>query len=143
MTEERVKTTVPRFIEDARIGFHAELLGRDIDGASGWAHDRYRCRFNRIDDGGEVRWLTTPFSMGIGHAGRAPEAHEVLSCMADDEAGVENTPQFEEWAPEYGYDPDSRKAETTYRVCVRQQVSLRAFLGHELYETLLWDCDRD
>lgn len=32
-----------------------------------------------------------------------------------DSWGYENARSFEEWAGEYGYDPDSRKAEATWK----------------------------
>jgi hypothetical protein len=48
-----------------------------------------------------------------------------------------------DWAGEYGYDTDSRKAEKTFRACQRQRAKLFAFLGPELYQTLLWDTERD
>jgi hypothetical protein len=46
-------------------------------------------------------------------SGVAPSAAEVLGCVARDAEAQSMT--FDEWAGEYGYDTDSRKAEDTYR----------------------------
>jgi hypothetical protein len=36
---------------------------------------------------------------------------------------------FEEWAADFGYDTDSRKAETTYNDCLKSALKIRAALG--------------
>jgi hypothetical protein len=82
--------------------------------------------------------MTTYFSMGYGHKGAKPEAVDVLSCLANDAAGVENAGGFEDWCAEYGYETDSRKAERIYKTCIHQSKRLRQFLGGEAYEQLLW-----
>lgn len=38
---------------------------------------------------------------------------------------------FEEWANEFGYDPDSRKAEVIYRACLEIALKLRNGLGED------------
>ena len=48
--------------------------------------------------------LTTYFSMGYGHSGKAPKAKDVLDCLASDASGTENS--FEDWCSEYGYESD-------------------------------------
>jgi hypothetical protein len=103
-----------------------------IAGASHW-----RCTFKR----GRQR-LTVPFSMGPAHRGE-PEARDVLSCLADDAAGYENAPDFESWAPDYGYDTDSRRALKTFATVEKQSAKLKAFLGDEAYEQLLWKTERE
>ena len=88
------------------------------------------------------RQLTTYFSMGYGHNGNEPKAADVIDCLASDAAGFENARSFEDWAGDYGYDTDSRKAEKIYKVIERQAAQLKRFLGDELYETILWDTER-
>ena len=83
------------------------------------------------------------FSMGLGHQGNPPELADVLDCLASDAAGFENDQDFEEWANEYGYDTDSRKAETIYRAIDDQINGMKAFLGETAYETLLWETKRE
>ena len=85
--------------------------------------------------------MTVYFSQGYGIT-HEPEAADVLNCLADDSAGVSNARSFEEWAEEYGYDTDSRKAEKTYKVCVKQAARLLSFLGEDLYNELLWETER-
>jgi hypothetical protein len=85
--------------------------------------------------------LTTYFSQGYGISGE-PQAADVLDCLASDAAGFENARSFEEWASEYGYDTDSRKAEKTYKVIEKQADKLKNFLGDDLYKELLWNTER-
>lgn len=86
--------------------------------------------------------LTTYFSHGYGISGE-PTADSVLEALASDSSGIENARSFEEWAGEYGYDTDSRKAETIYKVCEKQAEKLQRFLGDELYQILLWKVRED
>lgn len=87
--------------------------------------------------------LTVYFSKGYGHNGAEPTVEEVLDCLASDAASVDNARSFEEWAGDFGFDIDSRKAERIYRACGRQATRLRNFLGEqEEYETLLYQTER-
>lgn len=57
----------------------------------------------------------------------APDLPGVLECLSLDWSGVEGQ-TFEDWASEYGYDTDSRKAERTYRTVLEQaNIGRRAF----------------
>jgi hypothetical protein len=67
----------------------------------------------------------------------------VLDSLASDAAGYENSPDFGDWCGEYGYDEDSRKAERIFKDVERQSAKLKKFLGDDLYETLLWDTERE
>jgi hypothetical protein len=64
-------------------------------------------------------------------------ADEVMESLTADAAGYDNAAGFEEWAREYGYDPDSRKAKRTYREVCRQAEKLRRFLGDD-YESAVY-----
>lgn len=83
------------------------------------------------------RKMTTYYSMGSGHGGREPTAQEVIDCIAQDGASVENAEGFEEWARDIGYDTDSRRAHRTYVICKRQTERLQKFLGAERYTELM------
>ena len=98
--------------------------------------NHYKCKLTR-----DRKQMTVYFSQGYGIS-HEPEAADVLNCLADDSAGVSNARSFEEWAEEYGYDTDSRKAEKTYKVCVKQAARLLSFLGEGLYNKLLWKTKR-
>jgi hypothetical protein len=95
---------------------------------------------------GARHWLVT-FKAGSRsmrvHFTQVPTAAEVLDCLASDAAGFENARSFEEWASEYGYDTDSRKAERAYKAISRQAAKLRALFGDANYETLLWNTERE
>lgn len=85
--------------------------------------------------------LTVYFSQGSAHE-NPPTLAEVLDCLASDASGIENARSFEEWASEYGYDTDSRKAERTYKICEKQARDLERFLGQDAYQQLLWNTER-
>jgi hypothetical protein len=85
--------------------------------------------------------MTVYFSQGYAHK-KNPTLAEVLDCLASDASGVDNARSFEDWASEYGYDTNSRKAEKTYRICQVQAEDLRNLLGCDAYETLLYHTKR-
>jgi hypothetical protein len=72
------------------------------------------------------RQLTVPFFMGSA-CEREPTAADVLSCLAFDARCGEDT--FEDFCGNLGYDPDSRKAEATWKACTEMAPRLRRFLG--------------
>lgn len=64
-----------------------------------------------------------------------PDPADVLASLAMD-AGAIDSATYEEWAGEYGYDPDSRKGEAIYRACLETGLKLRAALGDAGLQTL-------
>ena len=86
------------------------------------------------------RQMTLHFSQGYGISGE-PTAADVLNCLASDSSSIENAGSSEEWASDFGYDPDSRKAEKIYRACVKEAARLKVFLGDDLYQKLLYDTE--
>lgn len=85
--------------------------------------------------------MTVYFSQGSAHK-KSPTLAEVLDCLASDASGVDNARSFEDWASEYGYDTDSRKAERTYHICEKQAQDLKALLGQDAYNQLLYSTER-
>ena len=77
------------------------------------------------------RQMTLDYWMGSAHT-REPDAASVLSCLLSDADALQYS--FEEWAANLGYDPDSRKAERIYQLCVRQGERLKRLLGDD-FET--------
>ena len=59
-----------------------------------------------------------------------PTLPDVLYCLVAD-SDVFNYPNFESWAADMGHDTDSRKAEATYRECLKIAVKLRLGFGDE------------
>ena len=70
-----------------------------------------------------------------------PELADVLDCLASNAMGIENARCFEEWAAEYGYDEDSRRAERVYRTCQEEAAKLARFLGEGVFQEVL-DAER-
>ena len=60
----------------------------------------------------------------------APDACNVIASLSMD-SGVLDCSSFEEWAGKFGYDVDSRKAESIYRACLEIALKLRNGLGEE------------
>jgi len=59
-----------------------------------------------------------------------PDFANVMYSLALDGEAV-NFPSFKEWASDFGYDPDSRSAEATYKACLDTGLKLRAALGDD------------
>lgn len=76
---------------------------------------------------GDSRPRETHFTM--------PDAADVLHSLLLDGSAID-AGGFEDWASDYGYDTDSRKAETMYRTCVDTGLALRAAFGESLLQEL-------
>lgn len=83
------------------------------------------------------RRMTVPFGMGYAHTGE-PSAYDVLSCLLSDASSADQ--DFEDWAADYSYDTDSRRAEKTYNAVVRQTEQLRNFLGDK-FSDYVWETE--
>ena len=100
----------------------------------------FECTINFVGRGYHEP-LVVYFSQGSAHK-KPPTLADVLDCLASDASGVDNAQSFEDWASEYGYDTDSRKAERTYRICEEQAQKLKALLGQDAYNQLLYSTER-
>ena len=79
-------------------------------------------------------------ALGDGHAiyGQKriePSAADVIYSLVL-ECDVLNSNTFEEWAVDFGYDPDSRKGEAIYRACLEIALKIRNGLGEAALEEL-------
>lgn len=94
----------------------------------------------------EGRSMEVPFYTGKGlrklDKPVKPKVEDILDCMASDSAGYDNSRCFEDWAGDYGYDPDSRKGERLYQTIREQRNNLESFLGREDYNDLLYKVER-
>jgi hypothetical protein len=119
-----MKTMQARIAQD-RITADAVMTGAAPDWATDWTPGtnwyNVTLRFQR-------RTMTVPFGMGPAHTS-APVAEDVLSCLTSDASSFASANGFEDWAGDYGYDTDSRKAEQTYHRVESQTAALRRFLG--------------
>lgn len=60
-----------------------------------------------------------------------PDVADVVHCLLMDASGTDE--RFEDWAANYGYDPDSRKAEAAFNSCRETAAALRrTFTAEEL-----------
>lgn len=94
---------------------------RDDDG---WEHNAYTLELLSKGD----QSMTIPWRQGMGIT-HEPELSDVLEALLSDAAGYDNAQDFEDWASEYGYDTDSRKAEKVYKSVGEQTEQLRDLLG--------------
>lgn len=71
-------------------------------------------------------------SRSLGHIGKPikPGDVDVMWSLCQD-ASVLDAGGFEEWASDYGYDTDSRKAEAIYRACLEIALKLRTAIGDD------------
>ena len=75
-------------------------------------------------------------STGTGWT-REPGISDLLECLILDASGFDRSQSFEDWADEYGYDPDSRKAERIYKAVEVESLRLKEFFGDDLFEEAL------
>jgi len=136
MTQEETMGTMADFVARHNIKIACEWADRNPHMPDWNDANHYKCKLTM-----GRKQMTVYFSQSYG-VSHEPEVVDVLNCLADDSAGVSNARSFEEWAEEYGYDTDSRKAEKTYNVCVKQAARLLSFLGKDLYDKLLWETER-
>jgi hypothetical protein len=130
------RQTVADFIADHNITADAVPTDHNPNMDDSATMDHWRVTLRRPG-----KKMTVYFSMGSGHNGKAPEAADVLDCLASDASSVDNARDFADWASDYGYDTDSRKAHKTYTVCKRQAERLKKFLG-ESYDAILFETER-
>lgn len=72
---------------------------------------------------------------GIGGAPILPDSVDVVWSLAQD-SDVLDYGSFEDWADTFGYDTDSRSAESTYRACLEIALKLRNAIGESGLESL-------
>lgn len=74
--------------------------------------------------GGSV--MTLDFKQGVG-VKELPSLAVVLECVLSDINGI-NDMTFEEWANDFGYDSDSRSAESIFNACKKEYDDLNNLL---------------
>lgn len=131
MTTETV--SLDQFIADNRLTMTAERTDSNPSMADSANMDHWKVTIRCAG-----RRMTLVFSMGYGHNGKAPDLPNVLDCLASDANSYDNAQSFEDWAGDFGYDPDSRTAERTYKAVAKSADKLRKLLGDDAY-TLLTD----
>ena len=85
------------------------------------------------------RFMSLFFSQGSAYK-NPPTAEDVLDSLAMDASDPEDN--FEEWASNLGYDPDSRKAEPHLQRLPGTDQKLQEFIGTDAYNKLLNEVER-
>ena len=138
MNTQTIETTVPDYVLAkqeleayyASLGlehrsFHAGLC----ENADGWKHNAWNFHFHQ---GGPSQQIDYKTGIGIKET---PEACEVLASAARDGWSIKST-NFEDWASEFGYETDSRKAEAIYTECEALLEKLESLLTEAQIEKL-------
>ncbi len=133
--------TIKEFIAKHGITILSAYTGYrpDLTEDDDWAADahHYKCTLT-YKPGKKARRLTVYFSMGSAHTAN-PTAYDVLTSLQLDAGALGQG--FEDWAGDYGYDVDSRKAERTYRACVRSARKLRRFMDNDMHAEFMGAID--
>lgn len=87
----------------------------------------YSCVLRFKEEWGARESCPIKFWMGEAHT-NPPTSADVLGCMLRDISGIDGN-SFEEWAEEYGYDSDSKKAESIYNKIAEQKEDIEYLLG--------------
>ncbi len=99
------------------IGLSAATIhnkGKHVD-ADSWGHTEWEVTIRRVWFGQAPRSARFEWRTGLGYEGE-PDPAEVLARVCDEFHGtIDRT--FEEWADDYGYDQDSRRAEKIFNAC--------------------------
>lgn len=81
------------------------------------------------------RFSNSEFGIGFKPL-QKPELRDVLHALVNDSDVLDFAGSFEDWASNYGYDADSRKAERIYNECLKHALKMRAMFGDETLQQL-------
>lgn len=101
-----------------------------------WLHTRYRVTLTNTETGAR---MSTRYSMGSGHGATPPTLAEVVHSLTMDSQYANES--FEDWAGEYDYDRDSRKAERTWKACRKVRAKMIELLGADALDALLYETE--
>lgn len=156
-----MENTIEQFITKHNLKFECRVVASNPQmEASEHMIRHFRCKVacpskmrTILSDAGREPSFSVYFSQGSAHTVE-PTLADVLDCLAGDAWRFEDVcypspvldpmakKAFENWANEYGYDTDSRKAEKTFKAIKRQSEQMKRTLGTEAYEELLYNTER-
>ena len=84
------------------------------------SRDLYRVRIKR-------KGKQMAFTFGANLNGDEPTAYDILACLTKYDPGT-----FEDFCSDYGYDEDSRKAESTYKAVCKEWRNVERVFGDYL-----------
>lgn len=100
----------------------------------------YACTVFIRHQAGDERRESFGYHMGSGIK-RGPKLNELLRSLVLDASALDYC-CFEDWANDYGYDIDSRKAERLYQECLSMGQWLRMLFGKDKFIELM-NCEED
>lgn len=108
----------------------------------GWEHRAYNLR---LVSPTAAKPMLIPWKQGMAiNTDPSLTPVEVFASVVEDAASADNARSFEEWAGEFGYDTDSRKAEAIYKECLSLRDRLIKFLGSKAeFIKLAYEVDRE
>ena len=141
---KETETAVAEYLTAQGITFKSDYIGqrkRDNWDCDAWICGLYKGRaaecfeyFTGLGHRTPARFVRPDDTRIYAAKPVAPPAAGVLYSLILDSSAVGQS--FESWAPEYGYDTDSRKAEQIYRDCQRNTDKLRRILTRADLEAL-------
>jgi len=133
------------FVSLAKVRMTTEVIPYRTDcPPSDWSRDATHygiILYRGGDRTAEAARFMLEYSQGSAHTS-PPTVAAVIGCLQTDASSVNECDTFEEWADCFGYDTDSRSAERMYKTCRAQASKLLAFLGCELFDTLM-ECEEE
>lgn len=142
--------TISDFVRENKISMKCERTDSNPSMPDSRGMDHWKCTLTRGSQREMVgrsaaKRMSVVFSQGYGHGGAKPTVENVLDCLASDASGYENNDgDFEMWCREYAYDADDLKtAGKTFRSIEKQAKKLKAFLGSDLCDELMYRTERE
>ena len=78
------------------------------------------CETGKYNPSNHSEWITKALP--------TPALHDVMHSLVLDSSVLDYS-GFEDWAADFGYEPDSRAAEKTYQACMKIALELRNIIG--------------
>lgn len=124
--------TLHEFINRYNVKLDCEPVGARPDDLDTWhpASFHYKCILKHNN-----KQFSFYFTQGPAVEG-PPTVTGVLKCLITDTLIAENSPDFEDFANEFGYCMDSRRAERIYKAVLKQRDNLQRVFN-SLYDDLL------
>lgn len=125
------------FLNKAGINFKAQYIDDCVNELWDETHarSRYCVTFSRLITNtagiSKRRKFSLIFWQSLNNAGELPRAYDVLSCITKSDLG-----NFIEFCSDFGYDPDSPRAERFYRGVVAEWKKVRDFFDEAELEIL-------
>lgn len=103
--------------------YGVKLKELDMRYGSMWGETQERCIFKmRLSRG--RRSYTFDFGQSVMKGSETPTMYDVLAVLQKYDCGT-----FEEFCRSYGFDEDSRRAERTYKGCVKEYAAVERLFG--------------